>query len=118
MLNVLYDIWLEPPPIHAPGLIAALIVAGSGGYLSFVKLRAKTWSAFSVSIAVALCCFVSLLIVAIIGILVVSTGTLGMARGWASFADAYVWGVFSLPFLAFILSLAGFALTNHSSGTR
>ena len=118
MLRVLHDLWLESPPIHAPGFIAALIVAGLGGYLSFIKLRAKTWSVFSVSITVALCFFVSLLIFAIIGILVVNTGTFGMARGWASFADAYVWGVFSLPFLAFILSLAGFALTNHSSGTH
>lgn len=118
MLNVLHDLWLESPPIYAPGFITALIVAGLGGYLSFIKLRAKQWSVFSVSIAVALCCFVSLLIFAIIGILVVSTRPFGMARGWASYADAYAWGIFSLPFLAFILSLAGFALTNHSSGTR
>jgi hypothetical protein len=118
MLNILHDWWLESPPIHAPGFIAALIIAGLGSYLCLVRVRSKTWSVFSVSLAVALSCFVSLLIFAIIGVLAVKAGTFGMARSWASFADAYVWGVFSLPLLAFILSLSGFALTNKSSGTR
>ena len=112
MLNILHDWWLEFPPIHAPGFIATLIVAGLGSYLCLVKVRSKTWSVFSVSLAVALCCFVSLVVFAIIAVLAVNTGTFGMARSWASFADAYVWGVFSLPFLAFILSLSGFALAS------
>ncbi|ACX94964.1 hypothetical protein [Halothiobacillus neapolitanus] len=118
MLNLLYGLWLESPPIRAPGFIAALVVAGLGGYLCFAKVRVKAWNVFSKSLAVAFCCFVILLIFAIIGILVVSTGILGMARSWASFGDAYVWGVFSLPLLAFFLSLGSFALTNHSRATR
>ena len=118
MLKILHDWWLESPPIHTPGFIAALIVAGLGDYLCLVKVRSKTWSIFLMSLAVALCCFVSLLIFAIIGILAVNAGVLGMARSWASFADAYVWGVFSLPFLTLSLCLAGFTLTNHSSRTR
>ncbi|MES2365263.1 MAG: hypothetical protein V4563_05180 [Pseudomonadota bacterium] len=114
MLNLLYDLWLESPPIHAPGFIAALVVAGLSGYLCFAKVRVKTWNVFALSLAVASCCFVILLICAIIGILVVSTGIFGMARSWAFFGDAYVWGVFSLPFLAFFLSLGVFSLTNLS----
>lgn len=118
MLNILHDLWIESPPIHAPGFIAALIVAGFGSYLSFAKLKAKTWSAFSVSLAVGLCCFVSLLGFAIIGLFVVNASAVESWRGLASFADAYVWGVFYLPFLACILSFCCFALTKHSSRTR
>ncbi|MHB1085888.1 MAG: hypothetical protein ACYCZA_13745 [Thiobacillus sp.] len=118
MLSILYDLWIESPPIYAPGFVAALVVAGLSSYLCFAKVRVKTWRLFSMSLAVALCCFVVLLIFAIIGILVVSTGIIGMARGWASFADEYAWGVFTFPFLTFFLSLVGFALTNHSRGTR
>ena len=114
----LYDLWLEFPPFHAPGFVTSLVVSGLAARLCFTKLRAKTWSVFLKSLAVAACCFVSLLVFAIVGIFVVRTGILGMARGWASFADAYVWGVISLPPLAFFMSLACHALTIHSRGTR
>jgi hypothetical protein len=115
MLNILYDLWLESPSILAPGFIAAQIVGCLGSYLCLVTVRSKTLNAFSLSFAVALSCFGCLIIFAIIGLLAVSIGTFGMVRSWASFADAYAWGVFSLPFLAFIVSLIGFALTNRPS---
>ena len=118
MLSFLYDLWLESPPIHAPGFITAFVVVSLVGPLCFAKLRVKTWNVFAMSLAVAFCCFVFLLVFAIIGIVVVSTGILGMARGWTSFGDAYIWGVFSLPLLAFCVSLGGFALTHYSRGTR
>lgn len=114
----LYDLWLEFPPLYSPGFMTALVVAGLSSYLCIAKLRVKTWNLFLMSLAVALCCFISLLIFALIGILVVDTGILGMARGWAYFAAAYAGGVLSLPVLAFLLSLGAFALTNHSRGTR
>ena len=59
-----------------------------------------------------------LLIFAILGTLVLSTGILGMPRGWVSFGDAYIWGVFSLPILAFFVSLGCFSLSNHSKEPR
>lgn len=118
MLSSVYSLWLESLPLHASGYITAFIVASLVTPLCFVKLRVKTWNVFFMSLAVAFCCFVSLLAFAIIGIVVVSTGILGMARGWASFGDSYIWGVFSLPLLAFFVSLGGFALTHHSRGSR
>ena len=114
----LYDLWLEFPPIYSPGFATALVVAGLSGYLCFVKLRVKTWLVFLKSLAVGLCCFAGLLIFAVIGILLVGTGNFGITRSWESFASEYVWGVLIFPLLTFFLSLVGFALTNHSRGTR
>ena len=84
------------------------------GHFCFVKLKAKTGHAFFKSLSVAFFCLVCLLTLAIVGVLIVGTGLLGMPRGWASFGDAYIWGVLSLPILVFFVSLGCFFLSNPS----
>ena len=104
--------------INSAGFTFALLITGLIGYFCFGKLKEKNQHVISKSVAVSFFCLVSLLIFAIIGVLVSGTGIFGMARGWASFADGYIWGVFSLPILAFFASLGCFSVSNHSKKSR
>ena len=101
----------------SPGFITALVATALVGYFCFVKLKVKTGRAFFKSLAVSFFCLVSLLTVAIVGALIVGTGLLGMPWEWDSFADAYLWGVLSLPILAFSVSLGCLLLSDSSRET-
>lgn len=118
MSDILLDLWLDSPSISNPGVIAAFIVTALVGRLCFIKFRTKTWNIFSKSLGVALWCFVSQLIALIIGVLALATGYFGMARSWTAFGDGYIWGVFTTPFLAFLVSLGAFALTLYMDSPK
>ena len=113
-MSFLKDWWLPTLPIFSPGFITALVVTALMGHFCFVKLTVKTGYVFFKSLSVAFFCLVCLLTLAIVGVLIVGTGLLGIPRGWASFGDAYIWGVLSLPILAFFVSLGCFFLSNPS----
>lgn len=118
MSDILLDLWLNSPSISSPGAIVAFVVAVLVGWLCFTSFKAKAWNLFSKALAVTFWCFVSQLIVLLVGAAIFSTGAFGIARSWAAFGDAYVWGLFTTPFIALPVSLVSFALTPHLRGTR
>ncbi len=51
MMNLLYDLWQESPPIHSAGFAAALAVALLASYLCLARVRTKAWNILSMSLS-------------------------------------------------------------------
>ena len=100
------------------GFVTTMVLSGLASWLYFNELRTKSWNRICKSAVLALLCLMALLISAVIGVLIIQTGSFGMARGWSSFANAYLWGVFLMPLGIFFVCLAALYLLPYSGKRR
>lgn len=110
MPDFLYDLWLAIPPLSNLGFSSALALGSMSVFLAVPRARPKPCPLPLKALAVALFCFASLSGMAVAGAIALASGAFGMARGWASFAEGYLWGSLFASILALPLAFAIFAL--------
>ena len=97
------------------GSFVSLVVTVCTVWLFYAGVRTKPWrSVLKAALLTFLSC-VALLVAAALGLLVIQTGSLGMARAWASFGESYLWGMLLMPVGVFCVSLAAFAFRDAQS---
>ena len=100
------------------GFVTTILLSGLASWLYFNELRTKPWSRVLKSAVLALLCLMVLLLSAVISVVIIQTGKFGIVRGWLSFADSYLWGVFLMPLGIFFVCLAALYLLPDSDKRR
>ena len=92
------------------GFLTAGVIAATAAWIFFSSLQARRWSSFAKSALLCVLSLIALLAMSVIGVLMLQTGHFGMARGWAPFAENYLWGMVIMPLGVLFVSLLAFTV--------